>query len=219
MHEFFYRYRSSKALLGPFAELERQEIFFASPNELNDPLEGARDIFWRGDAILWKNLINHYLLCLTNSVILTRIVGPEVEFISKCIEVFCIPGNLPAESHKALFKRIAKLFWSHSDTAIIPAALETRNAGIRRGELVKYIELIHPHALNSVFLGMEEVQLITRDPGDSIRQASKIPIPFRALVESMGKLEENHPGVPYIAESVCAAGDAILGSMLLSFRM
>jgi hypothetical protein len=31
--------------------------------ELNDPLEGFKDLFWKGDVIVWKNLLRHYLLC------------------------------------------------------------------------------------------------------------------------------------------------------------
>jgi hypothetical protein len=27
-------------------------------------MEGFRDIFWRGDQIVWRNLLRHYVLCL-----------------------------------------------------------------------------------------------------------------------------------------------------------
>jgi hypothetical protein len=48
-------------LLEDFRELENQEIYFASPQKLNDPMEGFKDIFWRGDEIIWANLLRHYL--------------------------------------------------------------------------------------------------------------------------------------------------------------
>ena len=42
-----YRFRSSKYLLcEPYSELERQTIYFSSPEELNDPMEGFRDMVW-----------------------------------------------------------------------------------------------------------------------------------------------------------------------------
>ena len=45
----FYRFRSMKYLLGEeYQELENQAIYFASPKELNDPMEGFRDIVWIG---------------------------------------------------------------------------------------------------------------------------------------------------------------------------
>ena len=35
--EFLYRFRSVDALIGERAELQNQEIYFASPAQLNDP--------------------------------------------------------------------------------------------------------------------------------------------------------------------------------------
>ena len=59
-----YRLRSTDRLLGDSQELEKQAIYFANPEELNDPMEGFRDIFWQGDRIAWTNLFRHYLYCL-----------------------------------------------------------------------------------------------------------------------------------------------------------
>ena len=42
-----YRFRSLYWLLDQ-GELEKQEIYFAKPEQLNDPMEGFRDIFWKG---------------------------------------------------------------------------------------------------------------------------------------------------------------------------
>lgn len=62
-----YRFRNTKQLLGEdFRELEQQSIFFASLDDLNDPMEGARDIVWRGDQVLWMNLFRHYAYCLSD---------------------------------------------------------------------------------------------------------------------------------------------------------
>ena len=55
-----YRYRGIDRLLCKHTELESQEIYFANPAELNDPMEGFQDVFWESDRILWKNLIKHY---------------------------------------------------------------------------------------------------------------------------------------------------------------
>ena len=47
-----YRFRTMDNLLGEHQELKKQEIYFANPEQLNDPMEGLRDIFWRGDKIV-----------------------------------------------------------------------------------------------------------------------------------------------------------------------
>ena len=59
-----YRFRTVDRLLGPSQELDKQVIYFASAEELNDPTEGLRPIVWRGDTIVWNNLFRHYVYCL-----------------------------------------------------------------------------------------------------------------------------------------------------------
>lgn len=62
-----YRFRSMEKLLGsPYQELERQSISFSGLEDLNDPMEGFRDIVWSGDVILWTNLFRHYVFCLVD---------------------------------------------------------------------------------------------------------------------------------------------------------
>lgn len=48
----FYRFRSLDNLLGKYKELENQEIYFASPSEQNDPMEGYHEIYFQGD-VMW----------------------------------------------------------------------------------------------------------------------------------------------------------------------
>ena len=61
--ERVYRFRSIKHVLR-YHELERQEIYFASPDELNDPAEISFPFAWEGDKIIWTNFFRHYLNCL-----------------------------------------------------------------------------------------------------------------------------------------------------------
>ena len=70
-----YRLRSTDKLLGKSQELEKQSIYFASPEELNDPMEGFRDIVWQGDRIVWTNLFRHYICCLHATYVLIKIAG------------------------------------------------------------------------------------------------------------------------------------------------
>jgi hypothetical protein len=76
----FYRFRSIRSLLGEHQELQNQSIFFASPEQLNDPMEGFRDIYWHGDTIAWNNLFRHYLICLTHAL---RFSQPTVKKLAE----------------------------------------------------------------------------------------------------------------------------------------
>jgi len=75
MPDHFFRFRSIRNLLDGFHELENQEIYFSPPRDLNDPVEGFKDLFWQGDAIVWVNLLRHYLLCLMQAMSITIIAG------------------------------------------------------------------------------------------------------------------------------------------------
>ena len=75
-----YRFRSIEYLLRKYNELENQSIYFASPEELNDPLEGVRNIFWQGDKIVWCNFFKQYINCLFRSIINLKICGNVEEF-------------------------------------------------------------------------------------------------------------------------------------------
>ena len=57
-----YRFRTIDKLIGEeYKELKDQYFFFASPNTLNDPLEGYVDFYWKADNIAWLGLFKNYV--------------------------------------------------------------------------------------------------------------------------------------------------------------
>lgn len=57
-----YRFRPIDKLIGEnYQELKEQYFFFASPNALNDPLEGYVDFYWKADNIAWLGLFKNYV--------------------------------------------------------------------------------------------------------------------------------------------------------------
>ncbi len=75
----FFRFRAVDALLERYQELEKQTIYFANPEELNDPIEGIRDIVWSGDKIVWTNLFRHYISWLNAAFLGLKIFGGDKE--------------------------------------------------------------------------------------------------------------------------------------------
>lgn len=61
MISHLYRFRPVDAVLDQYEELAKQEIYFSPPEELNDPMEGYKDVFWCGDRIVWRNLLPRLL--------------------------------------------------------------------------------------------------------------------------------------------------------------
>ena len=56
-----YRFRSINAAISQFAEISKQEIYLASPHEMNDPNEGILNVSWNADEVAWDGFIEHFL--------------------------------------------------------------------------------------------------------------------------------------------------------------
>ena len=85
-----YRFRSVDALIGDQKELFRQTIYLATPNQLNDVAEDTVNVVWRGDEILWPNLIGYYYRSLAASQITGFVFLPGYHFV--------VPRYQPLES-------------------------------------------------------------------------------------------------------------------------
>ena len=137
----FFRFRSIDALLGKFQELEKQTIYFASPEELNDPMEGLRDIVWDGDKIVWTNFFKHYIFCLNRSCLLLRLIDSYQKFDVNSIPIeHWDPMRFPRE--KNLCDDIWDRFCNVPHTQEIIEALANTRRKIRYSEVVSHLQTI-----------------------------------------------------------------------------
>ena len=153
----FFRFRSVNALLDKYQELEKQTIYFASPEELNDPMEGIRDIVWSGDRIVWTNLFRHYISWLNAAFLGLKIFGDDKELklpISVSLQRLAPQG-------KDLFESIWNKFCNMSNIPEIITALAQRKDKITHKELEFYLRSIHAFSLNACFKSYFEHGLVT----------------------------------------------------------
>ena len=137
----FYRFRNMERLLGKDQELEKQTIYFASPEQLNDPMEGFRDIVWSGDKIVWTNLFKNYVYCLHQSYYLFKTEGDSIQLGS-----LPVLGNWDDElrtHRKDLFDDIWDRFLKLPNMQQIIDALADTKRGIRYEELAYWLSTIH----------------------------------------------------------------------------
>ena len=154
------RFRSMDYLLGEkYQELKRQTIYFASPDQLNDPMEGFRDIVWRGDKIVWTNFFKHYVYCLNASYPLhgTTIDSVELE-----------GGKLPIEGcwdrlltpQEQRFDRVWYMFHNLPEVSQMIEALANTDRKITYGELEYYLRLIQSAILVLIICSSPAYQLM-----------------------------------------------------------
>lgn len=146
----FYRFRNLNNLIGEkYNELEKQTIYFASPKQLNDPMEGFKNLVFNGDSIVYKNLFKHYLMCLcwSKSFYLLNKKEKGVNNILDIIPVFNSPEDFITNEQKELFEKIYINFFKIFDSSINILA---EKKILRLKELKLYLFLIHNIALSVI---------------------------------------------------------------------
>jgi hypothetical protein len=189
MSEFVYRFRPTKSLW-KFNELENQEVYCASLGELNDPMEGFKDLFWLGDEIVWINLLKHYLLCLDRVCIQFLLVGDTHEIRTETMPVFETEDDLPTQTYKDYFKDIYTKFFVAESIAEYAKSLSSICRPMRREELHCHLRVLHFHALNSIFEVYQKKGFMPNSSGAETFRKMCEQIPVNSDVF---RFEKEHP--------------------------
>ena len=185
-----YRFRSIDALLDKYHELENQTIYFASPDELNDPMEGLRDIVWSGDKIVWEKFFKHYTLCLHLSFLKLKITLNSKEFKGDDIPILNGWNHLSTPDALRLFNDIWREFRSLPYIPEIIEALASSNRKIRHTELKYYLQMIHPFFLPEIKEIYIEHGLIPESERDSLPDELSVATVFKSILASIKLFDE-----------------------------
>ena len=195
-----YRFRSMEYLLGDkYQELERQTIYFASPDQLNDPMEGFRDIVWRGDKIVWTNLFKHYVYCLNEGYWRNLIAGDSEELDIDDIPILGLWDKLPIPEKQRLFDDIWHRFLSLPKMPEIIEVLADSNREIRYIEIRYYLRTIHAAFIEEIIelyiahgLISESERFAPLEELPASRSLEELPVQvmLEKLLESIALFEE-----------------------------
>lgn len=177
--EYFYRFRSIENLIGKHQELANQEIFFASPESLNDPMEGFKDIYWQGDAIVWRNFFRNYLVCLERLCLLLQLVGEQEPLNETMIPITSNEDQLPTEEAKNLTKEVQREFFGKDVINQLIERIASRSKPIRRNELYFYLSNIHLLAIETI-LRIFEIK--------GLRPSSETNMPVKEMEEKLASV-------------------------------
>lgn len=166
--EHLYRFRSTHALLDSHQELESQQIYFCPPDQLNDPLEGFKDIFWRGDHIVWRNLLRHYLLNLMQTVSVSAILGQEFNPGLCATFTHQTEEDLPQAPIRDIYSTACQEFFANSAINHLINVLSSQPRAVRRDELLFYLRLIQPLAISNVLSALGQRGLTVMQPTSAL---------------------------------------------------
>lgn len=185
-----YRFRSIDSLIGKHKELENQEIYFAAPHELNDPMEGFQDIFWKGDSIVWNNFIKNYVRSLEHAFGLVFLLQNDRKIDAKDILVLSQPHRLETLDNQKLIQKIIGKVFENEFIKNLPDELSKRQHEIRRDELIAYIETIHPFVLEAISdIYLERKFILRPFLNRNLKEFSELIKKSGNLVELTNKME------------------------------
>jgi hypothetical protein len=200
--EYVYRFRSIDALLGKRAELEKQEIFFASTKQLNDPVEGYKDMFWKGDVIAWENFLRHYVLCLMQTVLQALENKDGNAVTPENLPIRLLPEELHPEVASIFHAICAKMF-ADPELGELPNLLAARVSPIRRNELLSVLFPVHFRLFTLICTSLQPDAPF--HPIDaSFRGQEARPLRLKESFASFDEWETRNPNNPDVVEAMTA---------------
>lgn len=195
-----YRLRSTRHLLGDYSELRDQYIYFAKPDELNDPMEGFRDIVWQGDDIVWINLFRHYISCLNLTVSLVVLQGSEVTITPNDIPIEGLAGEHSSPMETTILDELCTVVFERCRLHQLIHDLSSSNRPVRRDELLTYLKSIHLDTIDEIQKIHVRYRLTTKSgPPRVLVDPSKLTAKIPRLIQRL------YGEQPDITESVIAS--------------
>ncbi|MHC1753002.1 DUF2971 domain-containing protein [Humidesulfovibrio sp.] len=216
MTKYLYRYRPIKAVLDEFHELENQEIYFSTTDELNDPMEGFKDIFWLGDEIVWRNFTKHYILCALQTANYCFLAGDLFDPTVLNRIVFLVPQELPEAPIREIYERVSSEFMAEPATKAFLSLMAARTTPTRRTELTNYLRTLHSFALPIIINEYHERGLLPpQDKGPKPPAREKLRKNAIAMMEGVTKITSTEYPAEKISEALFAASEAANAQVML----
>jgi hypothetical protein len=216
MTEHFYRYRPIKAVLDEFHELENQEIYFSTTDELNDPMEGFKDLFWLGDEVVWRNFLKHYVLCLLETAYYCFIIDDQFDIDIVRNIVFSVPQELPEAPIREVYQRVSVEFLAEPAVKTFLSLMAARTTPVRRSELTGYLRALHGFAMQIVIKEYRERGLLpSQAEGSEPRPREELTQTAIAMMEGVTNFMSSEHHSDNKLEAFFAATEAMSAQLML----
>ncbi len=184
-----YRYRSIESAV---KELSTSSFYFASKEELNDPLESYVRLYWQGDKSAWEGLLRNYVCSLFRAVEMYLLAADKSTLHSQTalidIHVF---KNLPIDN---ILTSVGDTFLEDLGVQWITDFYGGHNLKCGTKELVVVLRAVHALGLKICIETMVEHRLIDDKHGQQV--LGTINIQMDSVFEKLklaGNEWENNP--------------------------
>ena len=180
-----YRYRSIENAL---KEIEDGTFYFASHDELNDPIEGYIKVFWQGDRFAWEGLLRNYIYNLAIAIFqyLRGDLSSKMKLIISMDQMKDIP-------FRDIVRDLGKTFLNDSEINSVINFYGQPNFKVSKAGLKMLLYLIQIKALKLCISNYSEINIIPREDAKNILEflsCSKISrLPFDKMLKNPTEAE------------------------------
>ena len=174
-----YRYRNIERAL---SEIDDGILYFATHDELNDPVEGYVKVFWQGDKFAWEGLLRNYIYSLSKAII-EYLLERDIHAVHKEHHDNSLFDKTLREIEEALFTDdfIQKLVTFYGQI----------NLKFSENSLRFFLHLVHSTALKICFSKYRKLNIIDRSYIDALLiDLSRFEIPS-TCIDKIDKAMEN----------------------------
>lgn len=142
-----------------YDELKENYLFFATPEELNDPMDSYKNVYWEGDNVLWANLFKHYILCF-ESAFAFAIIGKPISK-SDDIPVF-ITKDEYQEPDLTMINNIINDLFKRFNLSNFADTIPKNKSKIKKRELLCVLRMMHFEVIKTIqkeYLGKGYIKL------------------------------------------------------------
>ena len=141
-----YKFRPIKSIFD-YKELEDEYIYFASQEELNDPMEGFINFYWKGDSVVWENLLKHYIFSFALCFESYYFTNSEINFDKDFIPIFFDEHKFEKVPFGSFLKDIANAFLNDAEILDFLEFIKVYNRKVFKDELYFYLKTLTSTAL------------------------------------------------------------------------
>ncbi|WP_457265951.1 DUF2971 domain-containing protein [Pseudomonas sp. P5_C3] len=189
--EYLYRFRPVDSLLGldRESELEGTYLYFAAPEQLNDPLEGYRELVWKGDNVIWTNFFKHYIEC---------VFIRNVQYLAENLEEHNFPiqphlNDIPPEHATQIKSQIYNFIKNKNIQRHINYLAENQKT-IYSSELLLHLRAVQLFAMYIVSTVFAEHKLIPKGYGINGESLTTLLVTSTRLLDHLENRTESERG-------------------------
>ncbi|MBP3127763.1 DUF2971 domain-containing protein [Thalassospira sp. ER-Se-21-Dark] len=137
-----------------FDELRKNQLYLSPMENLNDPMEGYKNLYWKGDKVIWNNFFKHYAMCLTACMCQATLHGPSYRVTRQDIPIHQSHRRSNDDIVKSVITSLASC---EHVLGYIEAFAEAKRK-IHKNELRFYLSTINMHITDFVrvaFAGLD----------------------------------------------------------------